>query len=107
MRAPRPVGWSEPDGECDLLGNNTKTGLEARRPGLLDTLDVLAGDHQLGALQQRQRGQVLGDGRLGSPMTTSRSALSTVVSCLLISSGDGRVLVVVLQEVARHEERRE
>ena len=54
------TGW-----KCDLLGNHTKTGLERSVEGLVHTLDVLAGDHQLGALQQRQGGQVLGDGRLG------------------------------------------
>ena len=41
----------------DLLGNHTKTGLEGGIQGLVDALDVLAGDHELGALIDALNGQ--------------------------------------------------
>lgn len=54
-RAGAPPPWLVRTGwGMDLLGNHTKTGLEGSVEGLVDTLDVLTGDHELGALQQRQ-----------------------------------------------------
>src|SRR6476661_7742860 len=102
-----PLGRQSPMGVECLLGQDAKAGLEGRIKRLLDTLDVLPCHQQLRALEQRQRREVLGNSRLD---VTNQLLPFSLVRCgelLLHEVRDSGVLVVVLQEVARDEERRE